>query len=404
MNRPTSFAFVLILATVTLDAVGVGLIAPILPQLLKSFGVQGRLALHVGALTALYALMQFICAPALGALSDRFGRRPVLLVSLAGGALDYLLMACAPWLSLLYLGRVVSGISGASASVAGAYIADISDESQRAQRFGLMGACGGLGFIAGPVLGGVLGAMWPRAPFVAAAALATVNFALAWFVLPEPERRRSPAIVWRELVPWTTLRELARLPSLSPLLWIYVAMQLAGQVPGTLWALYGSNRFGWNATAVGLSMAAFGILHALFQAVVTGRATRLLGPPRTLLAGMVADAAGYVVFAFAQRGWIAAPGLLLAAAGGIGAPALQSMASAETHADRQGALQGVLASLASLAAVIGPLLFGAIYVAGARHWDGWVWIVGAAMYLLCAPALRVVLRKPRALQAAAADA
>lgn len=404
MNRPTSFAFVLILATVTLDAIGAGLIAPILPQLLKSFGLERSLALHVGALTAIYALMQFVCAPALGALSDRFGRRPVLLVSLIGSALDYLLMACAPWLSLLYLGRVVSGISGASASVAGAYIADISDESQRAQRFGLMGACFGLGFIAGPVVGGLLGAMWLRAPFVAAAALAAINFTLAWFVLPEPERQRSTSIAWRELVPWTALRELSRLPSVSPLLWIYVAMQLAGQVPGTLWALYGNDRFGWNATSIGLSLAAFGILHALFQAVVTGHATRLLGAPRTVLAGMLADAAGYVAFGFARSNVAVAPGLVFAAAGGIGAPAVQSMASAETREDRQGALQGVLASLASLAAVIGPLLYGAIYVVSAGHWTGWVWIAGAALYLLCIPSLRTILRGARTVPAVAASA
>ncbi|MGH8079678.1 MAG: Tet(A)/Tet(B)/Tet(C) family tetracycline efflux MFS transporter [Lysobacter sp.] len=404
MNRPTSLAFVLILATVALDAIGIGLIAPILPQLLKSLGLERSLALHVGAMTALYALMQFLCAPALGALSDRFGRRPVLLLSLAGGVLDYLLMACAPWLSLLYLGRVISGISGASASVAGAYIADISDESQRAQRFGLMGACFGVGLIGGPVIGGLLGAMWLRAPFVAAAALAAINLSLAWFALPEPERVRAPAIAWRELVPWTALRDLSKLPSLAPLLRIYVAMQLAGQVPGTLWALYGNDRFGWDATSVGLSLAAFGILHALFQGVVTGRASQRFGAPRALLAAIASDAAGYVVFAFARSRRTVAPGLLLAAAGGIGVPTVQSMASAQTDEDRQGALQGVLASLNSLAAVIGPLLFGAIYVVSAGHWDGWVWIVGAALYLPCIPVLRAVLRKPASLQAVAADA
>ncbi|MGO1070839.1 Tet(A)/Tet(B)/Tet(C) family tetracycline efflux MFS transporter [Lysobacter sp. CA199] len=393
----------MILLTVSLDAVGVGLIAPILPQLLKSFGLERSLALHVGALTALYALMQFACSPALGALSDRFGRRPVLLLSLAGGVLDYLLMACAPWLSLLYLGRAVSGISGANASVAAAYIVDISSEEQRTQRFGWMGACFGLGLVAGPVIGGLLGAMWLRAPFLAAAGLATINLALAWFALPEPERPRSAEIVWRELAPWNALRDLARLPRLTPLLWLYLVMQLAGQVPGTLWALYGNDRFAWNSTTIGLSLAAFGVMHAVFQALVAGRASRRFGAERTLLGAVLADGAGYLVFAMATRGWVVAPGLLLAAAGGVGVPALQSMASAQTDEDRQGALQGVLTSLGSLAGVIGPLLFGAIYVAGAGRWDGWVWVVGAGLYLFCAPTLRALLRA-RPLREAPANA
>ncbi|QCW28897.1 TCR/Tet family MFS transporter [Lysobacter enzymogenes] len=188
-----NLALVLILATVALDAIGIGLIAPVLPQLLDAFGVHANLALHAGALTALYALMQFVCAPALGALSDRFGRRPVLLCSLFGSALDYLLMACAPWLSLLYLGRAIAGVSGASGSVAGAYIADISDESQRARRYGWLGASFGLGLVAGPVIGGLLGAVWLRAPFLAAAALATLNFALAWLALPSRGAARAGA-------------------------------------------------------------------------------------------------------------------------------------------------------------------------------------------------------------------
>ncbi|QWP77824.1 TCR/Tet family MFS transporter [Lysobacter sp. K5869] len=394
------FALILILATVVLDAIGIGLIAPVMPQLLDAFGLQNNLALHAGALTALYALMQFVCAPALGALSDRFGRRPVLLCSLFGSSLDYLLMACAPWLSLLYLGRAIAGISGASGSVAGAYIADISDESQRARRYGWLGAAFGLGLVAGPVIGGVLGAMWLRAPFVAAAALALLNFALAWLALPEPPRARDAAPArapsLRELAPWHSLRELSRLPDLAPLLWLYLAMQLAGQVPGTLWAIYGHDRFGWNPTAVGLSLAAFGVIHSLFQAFATGRISERFGPAKTLLGGVISDVLGYLAFAFARSVATLAPGLLLAAGGGIGGPALLAMSSERTDEARQGALQGVLASLASLAAVIGPLLFGAVYVAGAGHWDGWVWVIGAALYLPCVPALRALLRGPRA--------
>ncbi|MEH6414571.1 TCR/Tet family MFS transporter [Pseudomonas sp. CGJS7] len=396
------FALVLILATVTLDAIGIGLIAPVMPQLLDSFGLQHNLALHAGALTALYALMQFVCAPALGALSDRFGRRPVLLCSLFGSSLDYLLMACAPWLSLLYLGRAIAGISGASGSVAGAYIADISDESQRARRFGWMGAAFGLGLVAGPVIGGLLGAVWLRAPFLAAAALATINFALAWLALPEPPRKREPARApsLRQLAPWHSLRELGRLPDLAPLLWLYLAMQLAGQVPGTLWAIYGHDRFGWNPTAVGLSLAAFGVIHSLFQAFATGRISDRFGPSRTLIGGVISDVLGYLTFAFARSAATLAPGLLLAAGGGIGGPALLAMSSQRTDEANQGALQGVLASLASLAAVIGPLIFGTIYVIGAGHWDGWVWVVGAALYLPCVPALRKLLREASVRQTA----
>lgn len=403
-RSPARYALALILGTVALDAIGLGLIAPVLPQLLDSFGLQRNLALHAGALTALYALMQFVCAPALGALSDRYGRRPVLLFSLLGSALDYLLMACAPWLSLLYLGRAMSGLSGASGAVAGAYIADISDESQRARRYGWMGASFGLGLVAGPVIGGLLGAIWLRAPFAAAAALAALNFGLAWLALPEPTRERGRAPALRELVPWHSLRELGRLPDLAPLLWLYLAMQLAGQVPGTLWAIYGHDRFGWNPTAVGLSLAAFGVMHALFQALATGRISERYGPARSLVGGVVSDVLGYLTFAFARSGWTVAPGLLLAAGGGIGGPALLAMSSARTDEARQGALQGVLASLASLAAVIGPLVFGAVYVAGAGHWNGWAWVVGAALYVPCIPALRALLRGARGLAARGASA
>ncbi|WP_274806508.1 TCR/Tet family MFS transporter [Escherichia coli] len=300
-NRP----LIVILSTVALDAVGIGLIMPVLPGLLRDLVHSNDVTAHYGILLALYALMQFACAPVLGALSDRFGRRPVLLVSLAGAAVDYAIMATAPFLWVLYIGRIVAGITGATGAVAGAYIADITDGDERARHFGFMSACFGFGMVAGPVLGGLMGGFSPHAPFFAAAALNGLNFLTGCFLLPESHKgERRPL----------------RREALNPLA-----------------------SFRW----------ARGIL-----------------------------------LAFATRGWMAFPIMVLLASGGIGMPALQAMLSRQVDEERQGQLQGSLAALTSLTSIVGPLLFTAIYAASITTWNGWAWIAGAALYLLCLPALR----------------
>lgn len=377
-----------ILSTVALDAAGIGLVMPVLPGLLRGLVQSEDIAGHYGALLAAYALMQFLCAPALGALSDRYGRRPILLLSLAGAAIDYLIMATAPTLPVLYAGRLVAGITGATGAVAGACIADLARGHERARYFGLMSACFGVGMIAGPVIGGLLGGVSPHTPFLAAAILNGVNFLMGCFLLPESHAGERRPLSLKALMPassflWTRGRTVV-----IALMAVFFLMQFVGQVPATLWVIYGEDRYQWDAATVGVSLAAFGALHALIQGLATGPVTTRLGEKRTLLLGMGADALGYVLLAFASRGWMAFPIMLLLASGGIGMPALQAMLSAQVEQERQGQLQGALSALSSLSAIVGPLAITALYAATLNAWKGWAWIAGAGLYFACLPVLR----------------
>ncbi|MDE2394259.1 MAG: MFS transporter, partial [Burkholderiales bacterium] len=248
-------ALVVILLAVMLDSVGIGLVFPILPALLRDVEHSGDVTAALGAVLALYAACQFLFAPALGALSDRWGRRPVLLLSLAGAAVDYLAMAFAPQLWMLVLGRAIAGLTSANMAVATAYITDISTPQERARRFGLFHAMFGIGFVIGPVLGGALGDVWVRAPFIAAAAFNGLNFALALFVLPESRPgRRASRFELATLNPFASLGWAFGISALLPLIAIYVVMNFVGAMYGTVWALYGEDRFGWNGLTIGLSL------------------------------------------------------------------------------------------------------------------------------------------------------
>jgi DHA1 family tetracycline resistance protein-like MFS transporter len=262
---------VVILCAVVLDAVGIGLIFPILPALLRDVGHITEVATLLGLMLALYSGCQFLFSPVLGVLSDRFGRRPVLLVSLAGAALDYLIMAFAPQMWMLVVGRAVAGITSANMAVATAYITDISSEEERARRFGLFHAMFGIGFIIGPVLGGVLGDYWVRAPFIAAAVLNGVNFALALFVLPESRPGKPGArFDFDTLNPFKPLKWALTFKALIPLMAIFVIMNFVGTMYGTIWALFSEDNFRWNGMMIGLSLGAFGVFHAGAQAFLTG--------------------------------------------------------------------------------------------------------------------------------------
>ncbi|EFE5386862.1 Tet(A)/Tet(B)/Tet(C) family tetracycline efflux MFS transporter, partial [Escherichia coli] len=302
-NRP----LIVILSTVALDAVGIGLIMPVLPGLLRDLVHSNDVTAHYGILLALYALMQFACAPVLGALSDRFGRRPVLLVSLAGAAVDYAIMATAPFLWVLYIGRIVAGITGATGAVAGAYIADITDGDERARHFGFMSACFGFGMVAGPVLGGLMGGFSPHAPFFAAAALNGLNFLTGCFLLPESHKGERRPLRREALNPLASFRWARGMTVVAALMAVFFIMQLVGQVPAALWVIFGEDRFHWDATTIGISLAAFGILHSLAQAMITGPVAARLGERRALMLGMIADGTGYILLAFATRGWMAFP-------------------------------------------------------------------------------------------------
>ncbi|VWC02422.1 transporter, major facilitator family protein [Burkholderia lata] len=392
MNRPLAVIF----ATVVLDAAGIALIFPILPGLLRSMTGTDDVSSLFGAMLAIYALMQFVFAPVLGVLSDRYGRRPVLLLSLAGAAIDYLIMAFTPHLWLLFAGRAVAGLTAANTAVAMAYIADITPEAGRARRYGLFHAFFGAGFVMGPVIGGALGDVSVRDPFLAAAALNGVNLLLALWMLPESHRPTRAPIDWRALNPFAPLRWALSFRALVPLLAVFLLISLVGQTYSTVWVLFVEDRFGWTGTEVGVSLGIFGALVALAQGFAVGPVTRWLGERGTLLVGIVCEAAALLILAFARASWIAFALIPLLAFGGIGLPALRSLQSKAVDGERQGQLQGVVASFVSLAAIFGPLVFSWIYALSRPGWNGLVWIVGVAIYVLAVPVVLAVAGRSRA--------
>jgi DHA1 family tetracycline resistance protein-like MFS transporter len=375
-----------IYATLALDAAGIGLVFPILPRLIQDVANTDNIAPYLGWMAALYAAMQFVFAPVLGSLSDRMGRRPILLISLSGSAINYVIMAFAPHLWLLMLSRAIAGLTSANVSVATAYITDITPDKLRPRRFGMMSAMFGAGFIIGPVLGGVLGDHWVRLPFIAAAAFAAGNMLLALFVLSEshaPVRgsRFDPAT----LNPLRPMRWLFSRPNLLPLVLVYFALSGAGEAYGTCWALWGYDSFAWNGYWVGLSLGAFGAWQALVQAFLPGPAAQFLGQRGAVLTGIGCACAALLGMAFASQGWMVFAIMPLFALGSIGTPALQAIAAGKVEAERQGELQGLLASSVSLASIIAPLGFSSFYFVVQQDWPGAVWLSVIAVNLLAVP-------------------
>jgi DHA1 family tetracycline resistance protein-like MFS transporter len=377
-------SLLVVYATVILDAVGIGLALPIFPALLRTVGHADDLGWRFGAFLALYALMQFVFAPILGALSDRHGHRPILMLSLAGAAIDYLFMAFAPSLWLLFVGCAIAGMTGASMAVASAAVTDLTGEQERTRRFAQMSACFGVGFIAGPAIGGILGEISVRLPFMVAAGLNAANFLLAWLLLPETRPRdRQPEA--QSLSPLAHFRWLAGAGALVPLVGIYFVLAIVGEVGGTVWVLYGTDKFHWSPMLTGLSLAAFGFFHAVTQAFAAGPISERFGERRTVLIGVLTDSAAYIAIALATDGWMAFALMPLFCLGGIGAPAVQSLLATSVDGSNQGRLQGVLAATASLATIAGPLVISTIYFASRQSFPGLVWVLGAALYLVCLP-------------------
>ena len=389
MNR----SLFVIITVVALDAIGIGLIFPILPSLLEELTGSGQVSTVYGLILAAYAAMQFIFSPILGLLSDRIGRRPVMIVSLAGAAIDYLIMAFTPTLGVLVIGRIVAGITSASMSVAGAYIADISEEKDRAQRFSWMSAAFGVGFIIGPVLGGLLSMYFLRAPFLAAAVLNGVNLLLVLTVVKESRVPSRDKLDLKGLNPFAPLKWAFSFPALAPLLALFLIFAINGDIPGTIAVLYSQANFHWDGVTVGFWLAAFGAFHFLAQAFVTGPLTKRFGERRTLIVGIVADVLAFIGFGFASQGWMAFALSPLSAIGGVGLPALQSLMSAEVSEARQGELQGVLASAQSLTSILGPLIGTTIFFWTQPYFVGAVWLVAAALYLLAIPVLVTLGRR-----------
>ncbi len=391
MNRP----LLVIFTTIVLDAVGIGLVFPILPSLIQDVTHADNVAPCIGLLMALYAAMQFAFAPVLGRLSDRLGRRPVLLISLAGAAVNYLLLALAPNLLVLLIGRAIAGLTSANGAVAAAYLTDVSAEDQRARRFGLLNAMFGAGFIIGPVLGGALGDLALRLPFVAAAVLNAANFLLAFFMLPESRTARGAKIDLAALNPLGPLRWVFRAKGLLPVTLVFFAFSAAGEVYGSCWALWGRDAFHWDGLGIGLSLGAFGVCQTLAQAFLPGPAARRLGERATILTGVGGACIALVVMAFATRGWMVFAIMPVFALGGIGAPAMQALATTQVDEHLQGQFQGVLASAVSLASIVCPLGFSSIYFVVRAHWPGAIWLSALAVYALIVPlVLGLRLAKP----------
>jgi DHA1 family tetracycline resistance protein-like MFS transporter len=356
MARKGALVFVFI--AVLIDSVGFGIVLPVFPQLIMDLtGVRvARAAEYGGWLAFVYSLMQFFCAPILGNLSDRFGRRPVLLFALLALGVDYLIMGCAPVISWLFIGRAISGIAGASWTPAYAYIADITPAEKRAQNFGLMGAAFGIGFIVGPAIGGLLGEFGPRAPFIAAGAIALANTALGFFALPEslPQHSRRP-FVWSRANPLGTINQIRRYPSLPWMIGSLFLWQLGHQVLPTTWAFYTIAKFNWKPAEVGSSLAFVGVLMALAQGVLTRWLIPRLGGERSAAGlGLIVAFFTFIGYGLATNGWmmyaVSTATLFVA----LAYPAMNALMSQQIPADAQGELQGAVASASSLSSIIGP--------------------------------------------------
>ncbi len=362
MRLPVLF----ILLTVMIDSMGIGLIIPVMPDLLREVtgGGLSQAAIWGGLLTTSFAVMQFLFGPVVGGLSDRYGRRPILLVSLAVMALDYTVMALAGSIWLLLAGRIVGGITAATQSAASAYMADLSEDGKRAQGFGLIGAAFGLGFVIGPLIGGVLGEFGTRAPFWAAAGLAAANGLLGYFVLKETvtDTIRRP-FDWRRANPLGTFRALSRLPGITRGLVIFFLYQVAFNVYPSVWAYFGAARFGWDPGMIGLSLGLFGVMMAVVQGGLIRLVLTRLGERGTVLYGLIFDIAAFGAIAFVTSGALALLLTPLAALGAVITPALQGIMSRTVGADRQGELQGALTSAGAVAMIVSPLLMTAVFAA-----------------------------------------
>lgn len=359
MPKRTAPALIFIFITLLIDVTGLGIIIPVVPKLIEQLidGNLSQAASYGGWLTFAYAIMQFVFAPVLGGLSDRYGRRPVLLFSLFGFGLDYTLTGFAPTIEWLFLGRIFAGITGASFTTASAYIADISTPEKRAQNFGLIGAAFGVGFILGPALGGTLAKFGPRTPFFVAAGLSFLNFLYGLFVLPESlsaENRR--AFDWRRANPVGSLMRLGHYPIILGLVASLVLIYIAGfSVQGT-WTFYTMEKFKWNEQTVGWSLAMIGLCFAIVQGGLTRIIIPKLGQQRSVYVGLMFSAIGFALFAAATQSWMMFAFMGVYALGGIAGPSIQGIISTQVPANEQGEVQGALTSLTSTTSIFGPLI------------------------------------------------
>ncbi|HEY4125452.1 MAG TPA: TCR/Tet family MFS transporter [Rhizomicrobium sp.] len=356
---------VAVLAVVYIDMLGIGLAYPIMPKLIEQFehGNVSRASITFGLLSGVYSLMQFLLAPLLGALSDKYGRRPIILIALLGMGLNYVLLGLAPNLLWLAAGRVISGAMGASFSTANAYLADITPPEKRAQSFGLIGAAFGFGFITGPVLGGLLGAIDLHLPFLAAAGLSFVDLVFTFFVLPESlDAAHRKEFAWSRANPLGALRELGRYGDVAGLMAVYILAMFANRVSEMTWVLFSTYRFHWGPKEIGFSLAAVGLMFVVGQGFLVRLLLPRLGERRAIVMGLLVSAVLMAGYGLITQGWMIYPLIACGVFGWVIAqPAVMGIMSKSVPANEQGLLQGALASLTSLTSIVGPPIWTGLF-------------------------------------------
>ena len=384
MNKRLAFTFIII--TLTIDAMGIGLIIPVMPDLLQQIegGDLGNAAIWGGILATVFAVMQFIFGPTIGSLSDRFGRRPVLLVSLVIIAVDFIVMGLAHSIWLLVFTRIIGGIAAATQATAAAFISDISTPENRSANFGILGATFGVGFVLGPLMGGLLGEVGLRVPFFAAAALATLNLILGYFVLPETvtDQTRRPFDIKRAN-PLGALTQIRLIPGLSRFLPVFFLYEFAFYVYPAVWVYYAKAQFGWDSGMLGVSLASFGISVAVVEGILIRRILPWLGERRTIVLGFIFSIGIFVVLGFLTSGFWALLLAPISALGSVVIPAMRGIFANKAEANQQGEVQGIVSSTQSLAVIFAPLVLTYVFYASTRP-DGPIFLPGAPFLLAAA--------------------
>ncbi|MFT4566162.1 MAG: DHA1 family tetracycline resistance protein-like MFS transporter [Saprospiraceae bacterium] len=397
----TISAKIFIFITVLVDVIGIGIIIPVMPTLIKD--LTGRdlseASAYGGGLLIAFASMQFLFAPVLGELSDKFGRRPVLLLSLFGLSIDYLIHAFAPTILWLFIGRFLAGIGGASFTVANAYMADISSPSEKAKNFGLLGAAFGFGFIIGPSIGGIFGAIDVRLPFFIAAGLTFLNFLFGYFLVPEslaPEKRREIDV--RKMIPGVSLAKVGKYAGLGSLIFAFFLANIAGQTLPAIWSFFTMEVYAWNEAEVGYSLTFIGILVAIVQGGLIGIFVKKFGEHKTVIFGFSLWTIGMFLFALASESWMMYLFLIPYALGGVAGPTLQGILSNQVPENEQGNLQGALTSMLSLTTIIGPAIATGLFYAftgnhAITYFPGAPYIAGGLLLLSATVMVILSLRK-----------
>lgn len=394
-------AIFFIFITILIDCIGIGIIIPVMPGLIQELSGENisSSASIGGLLNASYAIMQFFFSPILGGLSDRFGRRPVLLISLFGLGIDFLFLSIAPNITWLFIGRIFAGICGASFTTASAYIADVSTPEKRAQNFGMIGAAFGLGFIIGPILGTVFSHFGVRAPFMAAAVLSLINCFYGFFILPESlEQKNRRSFDWKRANPIGALKHLQKYPAILGLILCTVLLYIAGHAAQSTWTFFTIEKLNWNNDWIGASITFVGVSVAIVQGGLIRPVSKKLGTKKSVLIGLIFNVIGLLLFAFASQTWMMFVFMMPYALGGLAGPSIQSIMTGQVPANEQGELQGALTSLVSLTSIIGPLLMTGLFTFFTQkntpvYFPGAPFLTGAILSLIALLIAIIALKK-----------